>query len=239
MTHSNALPVDSVSAGELGSYRSLSTLAVVAFVLGLISPVVFISPLLLVLPLAAVGTALLALAKISASSGGLSGAGLARCGFALAIVFGVAATARITVRNELFRRQAAAAARQWLSLVAANQIEKAADMLTYAARERLRPPSPPGQRAPAVDRSQAAALLRQDPLVRILVPLQQQKHLIFTCRKATTVANSGGKRVQCTYKITNSPAAPAALIVAVRRSQGAQGRVDWLIDAWSTVPAKL
>ncbi len=234
MTHMQEpnFPLKSISgADELGQYRSLSTLALAAFVLGLLSPLVFVSALLVVVPLAAVATAWLALRKISSSLGGLSGAGLARCGLALAIFFSAAAATRVSFRNELFRRQADATAQQWLSLVSSGRTEEAASWMTNAALARLGPSPIPGQMPPPIDHNLAAVQLRQDPLIRLLV--QQQVDLTFVRHRAVTASNSGGERVQCTYKVTNAQAEPSLLTIAVRRFKDVGRGPVWLVEKWS------
>ena len=115
---------------ELGQYRSLSTLAVMAFLLGLVSMLTFITPSLVVIPLTAMAVAALALTRIHSSAGALTGGWLARTGLVLAIVFAVAAFSRVSLRDHLSIQLAEAAARQWLSAVSTGQTEEALKMMT-------------------------------------------------------------------------------------------------------------
>ncbi len=123
-----------------GEYQSLSPLAAIALALGLLSPLALVTPLLLAIPAAAAGAALLALAKIRSSDRALTGARIARFGLALAIVFAVATFVRDPVRNALMQRQTAAVAQQWLTLLATGEIEKSLDLLGGRAIQSLGPP---------------------------------------------------------------------------------------------------
>ena len=82
MTHVDA-PSD--FDGDQAEYQTLTPLAALALALGVLSLSAFAAPLLLIVPAAAIGVALLALGKIRASGGALSGARLARSGLALAL----------------------------------------------------------------------------------------------------------------------------------------------------------
>ncbi|NOY41814.1 MAG: hypothetical protein GXP26_08265 [Planctomycetes bacterium] len=95
---------DSYSADELGQYRAMSSSAVLALLLGLVSPIAFFAPVLTIVPLLAGGMALIALSKTGNPDNGLSGARLAYVGLVLAITFGVASCTRIAVVNLLYSR---------------------------------------------------------------------------------------------------------------------------------------
>jgi hypothetical protein len=127
-------------ADEAGEYQSLSPLAAIALALGVLSPLALVSPLLLAVPAAAAGVALLALAKIGSSEGALTGARIARFGLALAIVFAVATFVRDPVRNSLMRRQTAALAQQWLTHLTRGDFEQSLDFLGGQAIQSLGPP---------------------------------------------------------------------------------------------------
>ena len=99
-------------------YRRLSSLAVVAFVLGLLSVTAFISPYFFIFPVAAIGACLAAFNAVQRSDGTLTGKRLAAAGLALAVALTAAAQTRVVVRDRIYRREAAAAAAQWLDLLA-------------------------------------------------------------------------------------------------------------------------
>ena len=126
------------SADELGQYRSLSTLSVVALLLGLLSPLVLVSPLLMFFPLAAAAAAGLALLKIRAADGNLSGKILARWGLALAIVFGVGAIARAKIGEFLYRQQISAVVEPWLTRLTEDRYDEALNLMSPEAIAKLR-----------------------------------------------------------------------------------------------------
>ncbi len=95
---------DVYSADELGQYQAISLTAVLALFLGLLSPLAFLSPVLLITPLIALAVASKALSEIGAPNSGLSGARFARAGLVLAILFGVASCSRLVVSNLLESR---------------------------------------------------------------------------------------------------------------------------------------
>ncbi len=95
----------SYSADELGQYRAMSSSAILALLLGLVSPIAFFSPVLVVVPLLGGGMALIALSKTSNPANCLSGAKLAYAGLVLAIIFGVASCTRMVVINLIYSWQ--------------------------------------------------------------------------------------------------------------------------------------
>lgn len=172
--------VDPRSADELGQYRSMSTLAVAAFLLGLGSVLTFVTPMLVAIPLTAIAIAGLALAKIHSSGGSLTGSWLARAGLVLAIIFAVAAYAHVYVRDSLSIRHADVAAQKWLASVSAGRMEEALETMTPSALMKLRPPAggrnvPP----PPFDRDVAVEILRQDPLIHVVEPASASKGVVF------------------------------------------------------------
>src|SRR5436309_2502178 len=89
MTASTVVPPQSLRPDEvpLAEYRSVSRAAVAAVGLGLASSVVLITPLLAVVPIAAVIAAAVALRSIAASAGQLIGRAPAVVGLCLATFF--------------------------------------------------------------------------------------------------------------------------------------------------------
>ncbi|NOY28620.1 MAG: DUF4190 domain-containing protein [Planctomycetes bacterium] len=175
----------SYDADELGQYQSLSTSAVVALVLGLLSPIAFFSPLLAVVPGFVFAVALWALARIKGSEGRLLGTRLAYCGLVLAIVFGVASVTRTQIRVEILRRQANEIAEQWLSMLARGQAEEALGLMTSAAISKLRTPDEgdamvPIATVPIFKAELGNAQLLRDPLAVTLMEMHQRgKETIF------------------------------------------------------------
>ncbi len=220
------------SADELGPYRSVSSLAVAALLLSLCSLVAFISPLLVVVPLAAIGTALLALARIGSHRDSLIGSGLARVALALAIALTVAPSVRDIVRSELTFRQADVAARQWLANVSSNRFAEALEGITGTAYMRIQQTA--GSNTPPVDQGRefAAKLFSEDPLVYAArcgkansqaVFLSAEKQVFLTTRPPQVVAN---------YQAACADGQSAQISLVLKRALTRDGTVFWLVDSW-------
>ena len=224
---------NSYDADEWGQYRSLSTLAVIALVLGLCSIVAFASPLMLVVPLAAVAASLLALRGISASEGGLSGATLARLGLALAILFSVASFARVKVRDVILQRQAERVARQWLALAAQGRSEAMRDLMSRDAVEKFSAPAETGQPAPSFfDGILASALMRQDPLVLGLSELGKSGDVRFLVDESQVYATGVPPQALLRFVAKNDSGERQTVPVILKRFNASTGDVVWLVDSW-------
>lgn len=219
---------------ELGQYRSLSTLAVAAFLLGLGSVLVFITPELVAIPLTAIAVAALALAKIRSSAGSLTGSWLARCGIVLAIVFAVAAFVHVYVRDSLSIRLADDAAQKWLSTVSAGRIDEALEMMTPNALMNLRPrPAEPKAPPPPFDRQVAVEILRQDPLVHAIEPAPDSKEVLFRSTDGFFSWTARDPEVLCRFQTVGTSAEQVDFSLALKRRVGPQGEVVWLVDSWT------
>lgn len=228
----NDSDANSYDADEWGQYRSLSTLAVVAFVLGLCSAAMFAGPLLVVVPLAAVAAALLALKGISASEGGLSGARLAWWGLAFAIVFGVASFARVQVRDQILQRQADQVGQQWLALAAEGRAEDMLQLMTRAAAEKLTPAVEPGQTMPFFGGILASALIRQDPLVVSLMELREQGENRLPILDASVEIASKPPQAVFRYAVNKADSQHQTCLMVLKRFQAPNSEAIWLVDSW-------
>lgn len=218
-------------ADELGEYRSLSTLAVVALGLGIGSALTFASPLMLVVPLAAVGAALLALRAIAASGGGLTGARLARLGLALAILFTVAAFARVKVRNMLLQAQVDRVGRQWLTLAAQSRSEEMLELMTRAAVDKVSPTESGNQPLSFFGGMFATAMMRQDPLVVSLSERLEDDTLRLRLTEAEVFAGAKPPQAAIRYAAGIAEEAVECLLV-FKRFQASDQATVWLVDSW-------
>lgn len=149
-------------------YSQLAPMAIVALILGMASILALIGPLFFLVPIAAIGLALLALGKIRNSDGALSGARLAHAAIALATICFVAALVRTEVRDRLLKQQASATADRWLAMMTEGRVAEARELLSGDAMSTLLPsPAPGEERLPPeeMDRISLEAL-GLDPLVR-------------------------------------------------------------------------
>jgi len=230
----SATELNSYDADEWGQYRSLSTLAVVSFVLGLCSAVMFASPLMVVVPLAAVATALVALKGIAASAGGLSGARLAHWGLALAIVFGVASVSRAKVRDVILQKQADHVGQQWLSLAAEGRAEEMLQLMTRTAVEKLTPAVEPGQPMPFFAGILASALMRQEPLVVSLMELQETgKSNNYQLKDSSINVASKPPQAVFRYIASNTGSEQKSCLMVLKRFRAADSETMWMVDSWS------
>ena len=234
---------DSQRADELGQYRCLSTLAVVAFLLGLGSVLTFVAPALVAIPLTTIAIAWLALAKIHSSAGSLTGSLLARSGIVLAIVFAVAAFTHLYVRDSLSIRLASDAAQKWLSFVSAGRIDAALEVMTPSALMNLRPrPAGRDLPIPPFDRQKAIKMLREDPLVHAIEPAQKSGKVLFHSTDEIFYWVARDPEVGCRFEAAGTRSSQVEFSMVLKRKLSPQRDVVWLVDSWTLInpsPAEL
>ena len=233
---SNLLIDDPRNADELGQYRSLSTLAVVALLLGLCSPLAFVAPLLLAFPLVTIATAWLALARIRASGDCLTGRPLALAGIVLAVLFGVASLSHDYVRYSLSIRLANGAAQRWLSLVSGGRIDEALEVMTPEALMKLQPrPASRDAPQPPFQREQAVALLRDDPLAHALKPAREGAEVRFQPGGQECFWTEQNPLVRGGFQARGAQAELVEFNLELTRKLSPQGEVAWLVNSWSLI----
>jgi hypothetical protein len=224
---------DPRDADELGQYRSLSTLAVAACILGLASGLAVIAAPLGVVPLTAAAIAALALARIRSSRGALTGGWLARVGLVLAIVFAVAAFSRVYLRDGLSIRLAEATARQWLSAVTTGKIEQALELMAPAGLMKLQlPPEDQNSPPPPFDPIVAIDILRQDPLLHALEPATETSEVSFSLVKATFFGGARAVQVGCRFEAAETHVEQVELRLVLQRMVSPGDEVVWLVESW-------
>lgn len=114
---SNSLPVD----GDAARYHAVCPWAVLALLLGILSPLAFVGPLLWLLPWFCIVVALLAIWKISSSAGALAGWNVALLGLLLALLFGIAAPTRTLTRHYWLETRAEHFANKFIDLLQRGQ----------------------------------------------------------------------------------------------------------------------
>jgi len=226
------------SADELGPYRSVSSLAVAALVLGLLSSLSMFSPLLMVFPLAAIGVAGLALLKIDAAEGNLSGARLARWGLAMAVVFSSASIARAKVSRYLYQRQIDVVVQPWLTKLARGRHEDALGALSSDAIKKLSGQKPVLPVLPFIQNSRSADGLKGNSVVQALVQLGTPLRLPeviavgFELQEVQVSTTPRMLRAICLYRATNSRGESLDVTIQLGRPVGVGQAPDWLIDYW-------
>lgn len=233
---SNLLTEELHNTDELGQYRSLSTLAVAAFVLGLLSPLAFVGPLLLAVPLTAIAIACLALMRIHATGDSLTGRPLALVAITLAVLFAVASLTHVFVRDTLSIRLANESARRWLSLVSAGQFDEALELMTPAALMDLQPPLETRDAPrPPFDRAKAVEILGDQPLPHALEPAQEGTEVQFHCHQEQYLSSERDPQVGCMFQASGAQAELVTGSLVLTRSVSPQGEVVWLIHSWKLI----
>jgi len=226
-------------ADDIPEYQSLSPLAAIALVLGVLSAAALIHPMLMIVPAAAAGAALLALGRIRSSGGALTGAGVARLGLALAVVCGVATLVRTPVRDALIHRQTAAVAEDWLTAIAKGRIDDSFRLLGSRGMQSIGPPQGnPEAEPPKMEEAMAIARanLQAAPLTKYLTGLKLP--LTVEAVPEWTLAEDG-TRIIVSEEYTVAGAgdgAPRRVQLQFTRSPAyeADGR-PWRVDSWALV----
>jgi len=169
---SEPLPPAASEESALARYHSVSSLAIVALLLALLSALALVHPLLWIVPVLAVVTALLALRRITLGDEVLVGRGLAVCALLLALFLAGCASARFfTVRAAIYQ-EAQAVATSWLNTLRQGDLDLAHQWtLTPGVRQR--------------DRSQLGAHYAQD------LELRAGRRQFFSREPARTLAAAG------------------------------------------------
>jgi hypothetical protein len=123
---------------DLADYRALSIPAVVSLVLGLAAPLGLFAPLLLGVAFLGAMVALVALRRIAASDGMMTGRGVALVGLALCVASAGAVVSRAVLTKHLLARQANQLATQWFELLQAGSPEQAFELTV----DSVSPPRP-------------------------------------------------------------------------------------------------
>lgn len=201
---------------EIESYRPLSGRAVIASLLGLLSPLALFAPFLWVLPLAGLLASLGALRAIASTVPPMLGRKGALAGLALSLVFGVAGPVDWACYRWQIRREAQQFAMQWFDFLRANEPHKAFQ-LRLAAETR----SPLDDSLWQVyyegsDLRQMLEEFLRDKAIRTLMALGDKA----TIRYFDTEAQEGGREddtVDQSYAVTCSGAdGPTTFFVALR-----------------------
>lgn len=118
-------------------YRTLTPLAVVGLILGLCSPLAFLSTLLVIVPLLGIVVSLAALRRIASSDGSVIGRPAAVVGLVLSTICASAIPAQAAGMRWLMNRQAQPIAKQWFDLLAEGNPHEALELKSPPQERRL------------------------------------------------------------------------------------------------------
>jgi hypothetical protein len=127
---------------QITDYRSLSVLAIISLVIGLIAPLAIAAPFLLVVPFVGIAVSLLALRRIAVSEGVLAGRWAATAGLVLSVASAVLPISHDLVQRMIRVHQAEEFGRSWVAMVTAGNLEQAFHLTVDASRGT--PPAEPG-----------------------------------------------------------------------------------------------
>jgi len=170
MVDARQVPPDSVEDADPIEYRTVEPWAVVAAALGVISSVAFIAPMLWLVPMVAIGTACIALARLRESPQH-SGRAVALVGLGLALFCLAAPVARSYTTKWLLGRQARDVSDPFIAYLVAGSPEKA---MVLHVNPDARPPIDDGLWPHLRHDLQAQEMLRiliAKPEVRMLLAL--------------------------------------------------------------------
>ena len=116
---------------DLVQYRAVSGLAIAGLLLGLLTPLALIHPLLCLLALFAAIVNLLALRQIAEASPAPVGKRAAHIGLALSLIFGISTPIELTLHRRALRAESSEIAAEWFNALRENRPELAHHLRQY------------------------------------------------------------------------------------------------------------
>ncbi|HUT13431.1 MAG TPA: hypothetical protein VMY42_23285 [Thermoguttaceae bacterium] len=231
MTEASRSPFADPRDTEIARYRTLSAPAVVGFILGLISPLAAVDPLLCAVPMVGAVFSGLALWRIKRNASVLVGGRLALVGLTLSVFFGTAAMADRLAFRALLHREARACAARWCDFLLQDQ-PRDAHQLTLLPKRRLAP----GETLD--DFYREGSNWRNDldeyvakAIVAELLELGRQARVDYAgIRYENSTADYDFLLLHYTLRRDGAGAETTHFEVAVRREKSAAGPSDWRIS---------
>ncbi len=233
LADSNALPADRDAA----QYRAVSAWAVTALVLGILSPLAFVGPVLWLVPLLCVVAALIAMWKISSSAGDLVGWNIALLGLLLAILFGLAAPVHTLTRQYWLETRAEVIAQEFIDFLRQGR-PQAAFQLTLLPRSRK--PLDADLSAEidkdAKTRQKYDSFLGFEPAPALLAQREQARVERLGSRVLSSDEDSD--RIVVRYRISRQTSGTAPMVIQLRLLRfidAKTGREQWRVESSDTV----
>ncbi len=132
MSQTDFVGINDIDATELPDYRPLCVSAAVGLVLGLLSFLALLHPVMWFVPVVAVAVNAFALMSVSRSER-MVGRNAALCGLFAALLFGIGAPLRTVTYHWLARREANRFGREWLQAILEGNVHKAHQMASMPA----------------------------------------------------------------------------------------------------------
>ena len=234
----DAMAGDIRNADELGHYQSLSSLAVMAMVLGITSPLILASSMWIVLPVTGIAVAIVALVKIHSAEGSLTGTLMAKVGLVLCVCSLMLPLTKNYVRDSVAVESSSAVAEEWISHICTGELDTAALMVLPDTLYELtvRQTGLGRSTAPANTVEDGIAEFKGNEEVRVIA--QQESSESFTLEPAMTVyvwkANRPEVLLHYTFTREGEEADSLCKVLLVRRPTEL-GSDLWFIKQWDVV----
>lgn len=251
--HQTALNAEQQFAAETDeeiAYSSMSVLAIVGLMLGLLAPLSLVGALLWVIPIAGAVVSLAAMSRIAGSEGALVGRWAALAGLVLCIASLAAAASRTTMSKVFVSRQARDVSLEWIAAVQEGELAEAFAQTVKGAQESSSPSPTPAENE-EVDHTHddehshahppadsPLAEFENRPVVRFLTGLGADMQASFD-RDAEVVIGTH-LDVRITQLYTLRPTASDAIepktieVTLVRASPSAQGPQRWMVSDFTS-----
>jgi hypothetical protein len=235
------------------TYRSVSVLAIVGLLVGLLAPLSMVAPLLWAIPIVGAAISLAAIVRIAGSDGALVGRGAALIGLALCVASISAAASRAAFSKYFVSREARDVALEWIATLQAGHDQQAFERTVEAARLQSAPPTTTPQQEhdhtqqPGDDHGHEhehehedspLERFREDPVVDFLMTGGAKLQASFDRDLAVEFAPRKEARIeqQFALRADGHGAAQAVWlqIVLVRSSTSALGPPRWLISKFQS-----
>jgi hypothetical protein len=187
---------------EQTEYHSLSPLAVVGLILGLIAPVAFLSPLLVLVPLAGAVVSWFALRQIATSDGSIVGRTAAVVGLVLSLICATAIPAQALALRWFTSRQARPIAMEWFAQLAKNDPYSAVEMTNHPAGRLASGPNLADQYISSEALYKSLQTFVTDPAVRALLALGDRATVRYYSDTGFTSAAGGRVQIGQIYAVT-------------------------------------
>lgn len=227
---------------QVAGYRTLSALAIIGLLFGLASPLCFVAPVFLAIPLFGAALSILAMRRIAASDGVLAGRWAAAAGLVLCIASIMALVSHHLAMRQLRSRQAEEFGRKWIALNVSGKSEPAFRLTVEGSRRPM--PFEPG--TPAPETNPYDEFLKQ-PMIRSLAAAGTDSEIEFAGTLDYTPQPRGQFVIQQRFLVTPASTAtpsnprtdPLEVVLRLQRSQLMGERQSrWLVATYEDAHAE-
>lgn len=228
--------LSSVEAENVVRYRTVSRIAVVSLLLGILSAAAIVSRLMWCVPIAGVTLAIVALRTISRNESLVLGRGAAQVGLALSLLFLASATTGHLVRQRTLSRQAMPHMSKWIEMVRDGRLREAHQLhLPQEERQQLGSNLQNYYEADRRAREDMDVFFDRSPLDKI-IELGRQGELRFVADEDVAPVHESGEdadvivqRYAIDYELDGEPQT-LSFVVAIDRVYNAyDGQARWRI----------